>query len=700
MTSIKSAKTTSSDISSVRSRPIAIKDHRHIKDINLVDPSLLRTVETLLSYQREDGYWWFTLEANESISAEFIFLMHFLELVDPELLEGISKRIQDVQRHDGAWSIYYDGPPDLSATIECYFALKLAGRDIHEPCMTKARDFILENGGIEQSRVFTRIHLALFGIVPWNACPTMPVEAILLPKRFPINIYSFSSWARASIVPLLIVLTIKPARKLPNDFTLEELFVSPEETRKYRFNTQEGIFSWEYAFIHLDRILKKTSNYSSKLVRNIAINKAKKWIWEHLERVEDIFPALSYAAIASKALGIETDAIDIKKPFEALKMFQQRYSTEDVPALPDEIRDDGATSPSKLREAGIDPVPEHARTFGEKVHQQCCISPVWDTPWMAMALLEAGVPPDHPALVKTAEWLLKKQIIDVHGDWTVRCPNVKPGGWAFEFENDYFPDVDDTIEVLQFLHRVALPASKTWEACQRGIDWILAMQNDDGGWGAFDRNNDRDWVNRIPFSDHGACLDPSSPDITGRVIELLIAYGFSLEDKCVKRGVDYLQKTQETFGGWYGRWGVNFVYGTWCVLTGLAALQRSTLSAPQTSSLSSLLFRGSEWLSSTQNNDGGWGESPEGYVTRQFVPLRTSTASQTAWGLMGLVAAGKKQTPQAHRAAEFLLRTKTSEGVWEERHHTGTGFPGHFYIRYHGYRHFFPLLALARYFRS
>ncbi|MBI4127053.1 MAG: terpene cyclase/mutase family protein [Deltaproteobacteria bacterium] len=635
----------------------------------------------LLGLQRTDGYWWFTLEANETIGAEFIFLMNFLGNADPLVLQGIARRIRDVQRADGTWALYYDGPADLSSTVECYFALKLAGVSPTEPCMQKARSFILAQGGIEKVRVFTRIHLALFGIVPWDTCPAMPLEAILLPEWFPVNIYSFSSWARATIVPLFIISSFKPVKPVPG-IDLEELFLHPAPKRRYDLKSKEGFLSWEYAFIHFDKIIKKTPRISLGRLRNLSIYKAKKWISEHIDAVEDIYPALAYAALAMKTLGEPNDSPIIKKAVDALTMFQQVYDEPDLPALPDEIRDDGITRPSQLRE-------QKKLPGGTRIHQQCCISPVWDTPWSAVALLEAGVPPDHPAMIKAARWLIKKQILGVRGDWSVRCPEPRPGGWAFEFENDYFPDVDDTIQVLHVLHRVTLPATEKMNAIERGLEWAIAMQNDDGGWAAFDKNNRREIVNRIPFSDHGACLDPSSPDITGRMLELLLTLNFSPDERRIRRAIDYLRSTQESFGGWFARWGINYIYGTWAVLTGLAPLKTPEANA--------MVERGAKWLASVQRPDGGWGESPESYVQKAYVPLGTSTASQTAWAVMGLVAAGKTDTPECRRGIEFLLNEQNQVGTWDELHHTGTGFPGHFYIRYHGYRSYFPLLALARY---
>jgi squalene-hopene/tetraprenyl-beta-curcumene cyclase len=674
----------------------------HLEPRTDTAPSLRTTIDYLKSLQRSDGYWWFTLEANETIGAEFLFLMRYLEDVDEELERGIANRILDVQRPDGTWALYHDGPADLSTTLECYFALKIAGMDPSDHRMIKARDFILSRGGIEKARVFTKMHLAMFGIVPWSACPAMPVEFILLSRWFPITIYSFSSWARATIVPLLMFMSCRKVQKLPDSAQIDELFCNPPERRDYSFTTDKGFFTFETFSIFFDKVLKFYERIPCKPLRNYAFRKCSQWTWEHVSKTEDIYPALAYAALAYKAMGLPNDSREIQKPLGALKMFQQRYASQDLPALPEEIKDDATTRPSDVRALGIDPrIPStgsgalHAASprvvEGSRIsiHQQCCISPVWDTPWMITALLEAGVPTNDPALLKAGRWLLAKQITECHGDWTATNPTAEPGGWSFEFENDYFPDVDDTVQVLTVLCRLAIPWQEKARSFERGLAWLLSMQNDDGGWGAFDRNQTQVLVNRIPFSDHGACLDPSSPDITARVVEFLALRKFSIGHPAVKRGLDYLCRTQEANGSWWARWGVNYLYGTWCALT--------ALDATGASAGDSRVARAVAWLTSVQRPDGSFGESPESYARGAFVPLDASVPSQTAWGLMGLVAGGAAQTPPAARAAASLLAHRNAHGAWDERHYTGTGFPRHFYIRYHGYRHFFPLLALARY---
>jgi squalene-hopene/tetraprenyl-beta-curcumene cyclase len=676
----------------VKRTPLGIEPPRGLEHETPLT-ELQRTVDHFMSLQRTDGYWWFTLEANETIGAEFLFLMHYLGEVDPDIERGIMNRILDVQRDDGTWSIYHDGPPDVSTTIECYFALKIAGLSKDDPRMQKARSYVLARGGIEKARVFTKIHLAMFGIVPWEACPTMPVEFILAPSWFPLTIYSFSSWARATIVPLLVFMTVRKTKKLPKSARIDELFSNPPSKRDYSFSTDKGLFSPENLFITFDKCLKLHERFASETLRNFAIEKCKTWIREHVNKAEDIYPALAYGALAFKALGYDNDAPEIRKPFTALKMFQQRYPTKDVPALPDEVRDNTYARPSELRALGVEPrVAREAAVGGSTrtaIHQQCCISPVWDTPWMVTSLLEAGVPANDPALLRAGRWLMRKQITECRGDWAVKNPKGKPGGWSFEFENDFYPDVDDTVQVLHALCRLAIPWREKGEAFETGLQWLLSMQNDDGGWGAFDRNQTQTIVNRIPFSDHGACLDSSSPDITARVLEFLASRQFSNDHPAVSRGLAYLWRTQEPEGPWEARWGVDYLYGTWCVLTALDALG---LVANNTQA-----SRAVTWLAQMQRKDGGYGESPDSYERGAYVPLPTSVPSQTAWALMGLIAGGLADSTVAARAAHYLLSNRNEQGAWDERHYTGTGFPRHFYIRYHGYRHFFPLLALARY---
>lgn len=610
--------------------------------------------QALLSLQHPDGYWWFTLEANESINAGFIQLMHFLDMVDIKTEQGLVRRILQEQHEDGSWGLYYMAPGDLSTTVECYLSLRLAGISKEDPALVKAKNFILRLGGLTKIRIFSRIHLALFGLVPWSICPVMPAELILLPPWAPVNIYHFSSWARASIVPLLVVLNKKPV--VPLSFDLEELYEQPANQRKWAHSRQTNPLSIERLFLFADKGLKYMGKIPFRPWRDFALEKTIEWVWEHVQKTQDIYPAMAYAAMAFKAYGYSKDSPQIQTVLKGLKSFQE--------------------------------ISKETNT----VHQQCCISPGWDTPWALVALLKTGLFPDnHPQLLKAGQWLLTQEIRFPKGDWHIHNPKGKPGAWSFEFKNDYFPDVDDTIEVVAALSELDLPREEKNGAIERGLQWIRSMQNDDGGFGAFDRNNDLELVNKIPFADHGACLDPSTPDITGRVVELFLRLGTSPEDPLIQKAIRFLKKSQEKFGGWYGRWGVNYIYGTWCVLTGLAYLNQQ-----KDQELKKQIHKACEWLKSIQNSDGGFSESPESYVTKTFHPYPESVPSQTAWALMALMAGGENQSVAVQRGVQYLL-DRFQQGTWEEKYFTATGFPGHFYIRYHGYRYYFPLLALARY---
>ncbi|MDO8528224.1 MAG: squalene--hopene cyclase [Deltaproteobacteria bacterium] len=611
--------------------------------------------EALLNLQQPEGYWWFTLEANEAISAGYIQLLHYLGAVDSKIQKGVINRILQAQREDGSWGLYYSAPGDLSTTVECYFSLKLAGFPASDPALIKARKFILSKGGLTQIRVFSRIHLALFGLIEWKHCPVMPIEIIFLPPWAPMNIYHFSSWARASIVPLLVVFNQRRTVKV--DIDLEELYAEPLEGRHWKLNRKVSPLSIERIFILMDRGLKYVDKIPFKPWRRQAVEKCIDWVWEHMQKTEDIYPALAYGAMAFKAAGYANDSIQIQTALKALKSFQQKSES-----------DEGAVT----------------------IHQQCCISPVWDTPWSLVALIEAGlVKTNDPRLLKSGRWLLSKEVTNPMGDWRFKNSEGEPGGWSFEFKNEYFPDVDDTVEVLTALQYLEIPEAEKRPAMQRALNWLLSMQNDDGGWGAFDKNNDLDLVNKIPFSDHGACLDPSTPDLTGRVVEYLLKFGLGPEEPPVKKALKFLKNTQEKFGGWYGRWAVNYIFGTWCVLTAFEKLEKNHPFHKQ-------VERACRWLFSIQNEDGGFSESPESYVTKRYTPYPESVASQTAWGVMALISGGHVHSIAVQKGIEYLLRY-VEKGDWDEKYFTGTGFPGHFYIRYHGYRYFFPLLALARY---
>lgn len=658
-----------------------------------LDTAVARAIALLRSHQTPDGYWWYTLEANESIDAESIFLMHVLGSTDDRRRTGLARRILSTQRPDGGWSLTYDGPGDLSTTIECYLACRMAGYSATHHPLIMARQFIAAHGGLSAARVFTKIHLALLGLADWNDTPAMPVELMLLPPQLPFSVYSFSSWARACIIPLLIIMEHRPVWPV----NVAELSVGADFAPSQTHATGRDLF--RTLFSVTDRVLKIAAPFFRwSPTKPWAIKRAEAWIREHIAQTEDIFPALSYGVLALRALGHDRTDPTIRKAIGALERFQHSHAGE-LPPLPyascdlctsyiatPEVHDARRTT-----YAGQQWHYESSRVVPTDplLHQQCCISPVWDTPWAMVALQAAGVPANDPRLVAAGAWLLSHQIVQTYGDWRHHNPDGIPGGWAFEFENAFFPDVDDTIQVLLALRQTALPSVEKERATARGLQWCLSMQNDDGGWGAFDRNNTLALVNKIPFADHGACLDPASADITGRMLELLAAYGGTRESRVVERALTFLREQQEADGSWFGRWGVNFLYGTWAVLRGVRAIGVPT-SDP-------MVVRGVRWLERVQHADGGFAESVEGYRVRQFVPAPVSVPSQTAWALMGLIAGGHGGSPAAERAMRFLVERQQPDGSWDERQHTGTGFPGHFYIRYHGYRHYFPLLALAEY---
>lgn len=650
-----------------------------------LDETIKRAQDVLRAQQTPAGYWWYTLQANETIGSGIIMLQHFLGERNSVLEAGLCCRLIDEQQTDGSWTIYHGGPGDLSATVEAYLALRLAAYDIDEEPLVRARQFINEHGGLTQVRIFTRIHLALFGIVPWSACPEMPAWLIFLPVKTGFSIYEFSSWARASIVPLLLVMAKKPVCPLP--FKLEELSRGPLSDYDWKLETDQRGLSWENFFIQADRILKVTEHFPWHPGKEQALAACEKWTREHLERTEDIYPALAYGIMGLAAMGYNTEDPHIAKALKALQRFQQVYSGE-LPAECDAIAithplEDPYHHVSKLAQ------PKRMNMQDARIHQQCCISPIWDTPWAATALLASATPPDDPALQKATRYLISKQITELRGDWAKKRPEAPAGGWAFEFENDYFPDVDDTIQILHVLNQVDLPSAEKQAAIDRGLQWTLAMQCKNGGWAAFDVESTANWVNHIPFSDHGACQDPPTADITGRMIGLLADLGYSLENPIVSKAIRFVEETQETSGCWWGRWGVNYIYGSWCVLDGLSKFGYDRLHP--------MIARAVGWLKKVQCQDGAWGESCRGYDVGHFVPLAQGVPSQTAWALLALIAVGEAESEAVRRGIDFLQSRQNLDGTWDEAEHTGTGFPGHFYLRYHGYRHYFPLLALGRY---
>jgi squalene-hopene/tetraprenyl-beta-curcumene cyclase len=624
-------------------------------ELGTLEQAIKRAQNYLLSLQSEEGYWVGELEADVSVTAGYIPLMYFLTgKIDPQRKRKILNYVKSKQQRDGSWSTYYGGPGDLNVTIQAYFALKLAGVSPAEPFMRRAREFILAHGGITKANTLTKIWLALFGQFNWRGTPAMPVEIMLLPHWFYFNIYEFASWSRATIVALMVILTKRPVCPVPEFASLAELYVEPEGERDYSLGKSERLFSWKSFFLWLDRLFKAWEKLPLKPGRGFALRRAEKWIIEHQEADGSwggIMLPWVYSLIALRCLGYPLEHPVIAKGLKGLESF----------------------------------VIEDNDTF----RLQPATSPVWDTAWAVIALRQSGLSAHHPALVKAARWLLEREI-RTGGDWQVKNRGIEPGSWAFEFENKLYPDIDDTAVVCRALLRVELPEeddlSKA-EAIKRGWRWVIGMQSNNGGWAAFDRNNNKKILAHIPFADYMTPLDPTSPDVTAHAIELLGE--LNKDDSSLRMALSYLKREQEADGAWYGRWGVNYVYGTGLVLVSLFAVGEDRQQDYVRQAVS--------WLFSHQNQDGGWGETCRAYEDARYRGVGPSTASQTAWALSGLIAAGEHASLAVKRGINYLLYTQEEDGSWREDAYTGTGFPGAFYLRYDLYRIYFPLIALAQY---
>ena len=609
-------------------------------------------VNYLLSLQASEGYWLGELEADTTLESDYIFYLHVIGKAHPERIAKLANYVRRRQLEDGGWNIYFGGPSELNATVKAYVALRLAGDPADSEQLRRACKRVHELGGLEASNSYTRMYLALVGAVGWEMVPAVPPELMLLPNWFAINIYEMSSWTRGIVIPLMILYARKPRFAVPDGISVDALYRDPSR-KALGLDWDKQLFSWRNFFLALDRGLKLYERVPWKPLRQRALRQAREWMLEHLERTEGlaaIYPAMMNAIFALLALG---------------------HSPDD---------------PLTARE--IDEFSRFEIEEGDTIRVQPCVSPVWDTAIAMVALEEAGLPPDHPALIEAASWLLENQIMGP-GDWMVKTPGIMPGGWAFEFRNDFFPDVDDTAFVLMALQRVDFPDKERMEAAtRRALSWLLAMQNDDGGWGAFDHNNDRQFLCHIPFADHNAMIDPSTADVTARVVECLGRYGWPATHPVVERAIKFLLKDQTDDGSWFGRWGVNYVYGTSGVLR---ALETVGLTARE------YCQRAVGWLRAVQNSDGGFGESIASYYDPARKGKGVSTASQTAWGLIGLLAASEPEDPAIALAVKHLVEQQQADGSWTENEFTGTGFPCVFYLKYHLYRNYFPLYALARY---
>jgi squalene-hopene/tetraprenyl-beta-curcumene cyclase len=617
-----------------------------------LDEAIMRASESLVELQHPDGHWVFELEADVTIPSEFILLQHYLGRIEPGLQARIAEYIRATQGEDGGWPLFYGGALDLSASVKAYFALKAAGDPTDAPHMARAREAILGRGGARRCNVFTRILLALFGEVPWRAVPVMPVEIMLLPGWSPFHIAKVSYWSRTVLVPLLVLMALRPRARNPHDVTINELFIEPPEAVR-DWITGPTSSPWSVAFGMLDRLLRVAEPFFPADPRRRAIEKAVAFVTERLngeDGLGGIFPAIANAAMMFDCLGYEPDHPDYANALASVRKLL--------------VLD------------------------GERSYCQPCLSPIWDTALACHALMEVGDGRLESTLRPALDWLESKQVLDVVGDWAATRPGLRPGGWAFQFENPYYPDLDDTAAVALALHRFG-PA-RYCSAVDRAAEWVVGMQSRNGGWGSFDADNTHYYLNHIPFADHGALLDPPTADVSARCLGFLTQLGHGSDHPSVAAAIAYLRDEQEPDGSWFGRWGTNYIYGTWSVLASL----NSAGIAPD----SSEVRRAVAWLLARQHKDGGWGEGGESYCPEApHGDAPYSTPSQTAWALLGLMAAGEAGHPAVARGIAYLIDSQDEDGNWDEPWYTAVGFPRVFYLRYHGYRAFFPLWALARY---
>jgi len=608
----------------------------------------------LFSEQLEEGYWCGELEADTTLESDYILLHTLLGTGSQDRFEKAARYILKHQNEDGGWSIYAGGPSNISASVKAYFGLKLAGYRADHPALARARKKILAMGGVTEVNTFTKIYLCFFGQYDYDAVPAIPPEIVLFPSWFWFNIYEISSWSRAILVPLSICYAKKPFKKIPDETGVEELFVGGRDKSRMHLHWAKKLVSWRNFFLVLDRITHWAERVHIRPLRSMALRKAERWMLERFEMSDGlgaIFPSIMNSIIALRCLG---HSVDDPQVIRALDEFEK---------------------------LGI----EEEDTF----RMQPCMSPVWDTAYALFALGEAGVPASDPRMVKCADWILQKQV-RTPGDWKIKNKAGEPGGWYFEFNNEFYPDVDDTAMVCLALSRVEHPNGRYQrESVQRALDWSMSMQCKNGGWASFDKDNDRMVFQYVPFADHNAMLDPATVDITGRVLECLATYGYDQSHPAVKKAIQFIRKQQEPDGCWFGRWGVNYIYGTMQVLRGLEAMGVDRNDP--------MIQQAAEWLRMVQNPDGGWGETVGSYDDPNLRGQGDSTASQTAWAVMGLLAAGDTRSECVARGIAYLLRTQKKDGSWDELFYTGTGFPRVFYLVYHLYRQYFPLIALTAY---
>lgn len=616
----------------------------------------------LMGLQRADGHFVFELEADATIPAEYVLTRHYLgEPVDAALEAKIATYLRRIQSADGGWPLFHEGASHVSASVKGYFALKMIGERVDAPHMVRAREWILAQGGAANSNVFTRNLLALYDAIPWRGVPVMPVEIMLLPRWFPFHLDKVSYWARTVLVPLTVLNALKPRARNPNGVGIEELFVTPPEDVRHWPKGPHQTWPWSGIFGAIDHVLRVLEPYFPKTTRRLAIEKARRFVTERLNGEDGlgaIFPAMANSVLMFDALGYPAD-----HPDRAVA----RSSLEKLLVIKD-----------------------------NEAYCQPCLSPVWDTALATHTLLEVGGAEAESRALHGLKWLKPLQVLDTKGDWAATRPNVRPGGWAFQYANPHYPDLDDTAVVVMAMDRAMrhVPDGRRadfHQAMTRGREWVEGMQSKNGGWGAFDADNTYHYLNQIPFSDHGALLDPPTADVAARCVSMLAQLGdIPGKSAPLDKAITYLKRTQEKEGSWYGRWGMNYIYGTWSVLCAFNAAGIDPATPP--------VQKAVRWLLSIQNEDGGWGEDGDSYklAYRGYEPA-PSTASQTAWALLGLMAAGEIDHPAVERGIDYLLANQGIDGFWNEKRFTATGFPRVFYLRYHGYPKLFPLWALARF---
>jgi squalene-hopene/tetraprenyl-beta-curcumene cyclase len=643
-------------------------------DLGDVESAIDRSAEYVLSRQNPDGHWSGELEADSMLEADYIFLHTLLESGDPGRLQRALHEMMRYQNDDGSWSLYPGGPGNISLSVKCYFSAKLMGIGGDDPRLVKCREWVLEHGGVVACNTFSKMYLCALGQYDYDAVPAIPPEIVLFPNWFYFNIYEISSWSRSILVPLAIIYAKKPYKKIPRDQGIDELYVGGRANSILRLRiNRKQLLSWRNFFLVIDRIMHWAEAVHIRPLRSLALKRAEKWMLERLEMTDGlgaIYPAMLNAILALRCLG---------------------YSEDD----PQVIRARDEFEKLGIEQPPTDDMPEP--TF----RMQPCMSPVWDTAQAVYALGEAGISRSDPRMIKAADWLLSKEVRH-KGDWAVKVRNTEPGGWYFEYNNEFYPDTDDTAQVLLALNKVDNPRERyQHQVEQRAIAWEYAMQCRNGGWGSFDKDNTKMIFQYIPFADHNAMLDPPSVDITGRMLETLATYGYTRDDKRVQKAIRFILSEQEPDGSWFGRWGVNYIYGTFLVLRGLEAIGFDQ-NEPQ-------MQQAAEWIRSVQNPDGGWGETCGSYDDPNTRGVGQSTPSQTAWALLGLLAAGDDRSDSIAKGVRWLLERQLDDGSWDESMReglrresviTGTGFPKVFYLAYTMYRQYFPLIALTTYRRA